>query len=124
MLAKLAGGGSRPARSAVMAAAATLACALAQKPDLGIGAAMVASPRTYTPGTWTDSNRSARTGTQPVSSVTPARSAISPAFCGGMTFSTSALWRVPKAVRAVRVLASTSTTSPSSLWPTHSIISP
>ena len=44
MLAYDAGGSGRPASSAAMAAAAILACTLAAKADLGMGAAMVASP--------------------------------------------------------------------------------
>ena len=76
------------------------------------------------PATWRDSKLSAFTGTQPLASVTPARSAMKPAFCGGITLSTSAWWRVPKAVSTSSFSASTRITCPSSDCLTHSIMSP
>ena len=49
----------------------------------------------------------ALTGTQPDSFVTPARSAMKPAFCGGTMFSTSALWTWPNSVVTSSASAST-----------------
>ena len=76
------------------------------------------------PATWVVSKLPGFTGTQPLASTTPARSAIRPAFWGGITLSTSALWACPKAVCAASAAASTRSTRPSSARPTHSIMSP
>src|SRR5260221_3203329 len=87
-------GGVRPARSFGTAAAQTLAWALAENADFGIAPAIEASPTTWILGCNLDSNVTASIGHQPVRSATPTISAMRPAFCGGMTFATSALWRL------------------------------
>src|SRR5260370_23952346 len=85
--------GVPPARSFATAAAQTLAWALAENADFGIAPAIEASPTTWILGCNLDSNVTASIGHQPVRSATPTISAMRPAFCGGMTFATSALWR-------------------------------
>ena len=47
-----------------------------------------------------------------------------PARCGGITFSTEALWMVPKSVSTSPRFTSTRCTWPSSDCPTHSIMFP
>ena len=54
-----------------------------------------------------------------VRSVTPASLAIRPAFCGGMTLATAALWR-PKSVMSVFDSSSTAVTLPPAESGTHS----
>jgi len=54
------------------------------------------------PGCRVDSKATGSTGHQPVRSATPARAAMAPAFCGGITLATAALWRA-KSVTKVRV---------------------
>ena len=92
--------GGWPASSLTMAAAHTLACALAENADFGMPPAMVASPSTWMLGTRLDSNVTGSIGHQPVASATPATSAMRPAFCGGMTLATAALC-LPKSVTSV-----------------------
>src|SRR5262245_13288973 len=102
-----------------MASAQTLPCELATKPDFGIGAAMVASPTTWMPGTWVASPGAGLIGHRPVGLVTPARSAIRPACCGGMTLATLATC-LPKSVVSVLVSGSTELTLPPADKDTHS----
>src|SRR5260370_35361941 len=85
--------GVTPARSFATAAAQTLAWPLAENADFGIAPAIEASPTTWILGCNLDSNVTASIGHQPVRSATPTISAMRPAFCGGMTFVTSALCR-------------------------------
>ena len=75
-----------------MAAAQTLAWALAAKADFGMPPMIAASPSTWMPGRSVDSKVTGSTGHQPVRSATPACAAMAPAFCGGMTLATAALW--------------------------------
>src|SRR5258707_14219059 len=90
--------GVPPARSFATAAAQTLAWALAENADFGIAPAIEASPTTWILGCNLDSNVTASIGHQPVRSATPTISAMRPAFCGGMTIATAALWRAERAV--------------------------
>ena len=60
-------------------------------------------------------------GHQPVRSATPASSAMRPAFCGGITLATLALW-LPKSVTRVLVAGSTEVTLPPCESDTHSIM--
>ena len=53
-------------------------------------------------------------------SATPAWAAMAPAFCGGITLATAALWRA-KSVTKVSVAGSTDVTLPPWLSDTHSI---
>src|SRR5260221_5148600 len=112
-------GGVRPARSFGTAAAQTLAWALAENADFGIAPAIEASPTTWILGCNLDSNVTASIGHQPVRSATPTISAMRPAFCGGMTFATSALWR-SKSVISVIAPTSTEVTLPPFDNDTHS----
>ncbi len=90
MLARMVGSGSRSDNNRATWMAQIFPCRFAEKADFGIGAAMVASPITCTPGCKGDSNDVASIGHQPVWSVTPACSAMAAAFCGGITLATSA----------------------------------
>src|ERR1700746_114265 len=101
------------------AAAQTLACALAENADFGIAPAIEASPTTWTLGCSLDSNVAGSIGHQPLRSATPAISAMRAAFCGGMTFATSALWR-PKSVTRVISATATEVTLPPFDSDTHS----
>ena len=94
-----------------MASAHTLACALAEKADLGMAPAMAASPRTWMPGTKLDSKVTGSTGHHWLRSATPASAAMAPARCGGITLTTAPVW-LPKSVVTVRDAASTSVTLP------------
>src|SRR5262245_35851846 len=96
-----------------MAVAQTLAWALAEKADFGMPPMMAASPSTWMPGCRVDSNANGSTGHQPVRSATPAWAAMAPAFCGGMTLATAALY-LAKSVASVSVAGSTEVTRP--LW--------
>src|SRR5258708_30670698 len=84
--------GARPASRATMAAAQTLAWALAANAAFAIAPMMAASPSTWMPGCIVDSNVTGSTGHQPVRSATPAWVAMAAAFCGGGTMATDALW--------------------------------
>src|SRR5258706_4306971 len=86
------GCGVRPFSSSTIAAAAIFAWLFAMLPDFGIaGAESVASPRTWIPLTAFDSIVRQSTSHQRfVPATRPALRAISPAPCGGTTFSTSA----------------------------------
>src|SRR5438105_7669813 len=101
------------------AAAQTLAWELAAKADFGMAPAMVASPMTWMLRCWRDSKVTGSMGHQPVRSVTPATSAMRPAFCGGMTLATAALWRA-KSVTSVFEADSTAVTLPPEDSDTHS----
>src|SRR5262249_41642897 len=92
--------GLAPASSLATAAAQTLAWAFAANADFGIAPAIDASPMTWTFGCSFDSNVAGSIGHQPVRSAAPAVSTIPPAFWGGMTLATSALWR-PKSGTSV-----------------------
>ena len=104
-----------------MAAAQTLAWALAAKADFGMPPMMAASPSTWMPGCRVDSKATGSTGHQPVRSATPAWAAMAPAFCGGITLATAALWRA-KSVTKVSVAGSTDVTLPPWLSDTHSMM--
>ena len=79
-------------------------------PDLGIPVAIwIASPRTWTFFTLTDSNvRKSTSHQRSLAVTTPAARAIAPARCGGTTFSTSAFTLSCTSNFAVRVATSTS----------------
>src|SRR5271155_5871523 len=113
--------GFSPRASFATATAQTLAWALAAKADFGIAPAMQASPTTWMPGTMRDSNVTGSVGHQPERSVAPAISAMRPAFCGGMTLATSALY-LSKSVARVMVAGSTEATLPPMESDTHSIL--
>src|SRR5258706_1508661 len=114
--------GVPPARSFATAAAQTLAWALAENADFGIAPAIEASPTTWILGCNLDSNVTASIGHQPVRSATPTISAMRPAFCGGMTFATSALWRSENVINGIATTSAEGTLppvgeyNPSSLW--------
>src|SRR5271163_3289088 len=93
--------GVSPRASFATATAQTLAWALAAKADFGIAPAMQASPTTWMLGTMRDSNVTGSVGHQPERSVVPAISAMRPAFCGGMTLATSALYLSKSAAAAM-----------------------
>lgn len=109
--------------SLLITMAATLAWLLAEKADFGMSPARVASPRTKTSGFMVLRMLSASIGHQPLSSVRPAACAISPAFCGGTTFATSASCTVPSLLVRVIACGSTATTSPPKSGGSHSIMS-
>src|SRR5439155_11346576 len=111
--------GVLPATSLATAAAQTLAWALAEKADFGIAPAIEASPMTWMLGCNLDSKVAGSIGHQPVRSATAAISAIWPAFCGGMTFATSALC-LSKSVTSVIAPTSTEVTLPPFDNETHS----
>src|SRR6266849_4102774 len=111
--------GLPPPISLATAAAQTLAWAFAANADFGIAPAIAASPMTWTLGCSFDSNVTGSIGHQPVRSAAPAVSTNRPAFCGGMTLATSALWR-PKSVTSVISPTSTDVTLPPFDSDTHS----
>src|SRR5207249_683117 len=82
------------------AASQVLAWEFAAKADFGIAPAIAASPMTWMPACSFDSNVTGSIGHHPLRSVTPATSAMRPAFCGGMTLATFA-WCRPKSVTSV-----------------------
>ena len=98
--------GLSPASSAAIAAAQICPCECAAEAERGMAPAMAASPMTWMFGCSLDSNVTGSTGHQPVRSATPASSATRPAFCGGMTLATAALY-LSKSVTSVLVAAST-----------------
>src|ERR1700730_5278225 len=106
--------------SRTIAAAQTLACALAANPAFGIAPAMQASPMTWILGCRVDSKLNDSTGHQPVRSATPAISAMRPAFCGGTILATAA-WYLAKSVSTVMDAASTCVTLPRDDSDTHSM---
>src|SRR5829696_1684010 len=81
--------GVPPLSRAAIAAAQTLAWALAVNADFGIAPAIDASPMTWMLGCSFDSKLTGSIGHQPVRSAAPAASAMRPARCGGMTFATA-----------------------------------
>src|SRR5262249_60750857 len=83
--------GVPPPTSVATAAAHTLAWEFAANADFGIAPAIAASPMTWMPGWSFDSNVTGSIGHQPLRSVTPAASAMRPAFCGGVAFAHVAL---------------------------------
>ena len=103
-----------------MAAAQTLAWALAAKADFGIAPMIAASPMTCTPGRKVDSNAHGSTGHHKLRSATPATVAIRPARCGGITLATAALCST-NSVFSVMVAGSTEMTLPPFDSGTHSI---
>src|SRR5580700_4341026 len=109
-----------PDNSAATAAAQTFAWALAAKADLGMAPAVAASPITWMLGCRVEAKLTGSIGHQPVWSATPARAAIVPAFCVGMTFATSALWTAKSVVRVI-ALGSTDVTLPPADKATHSM---
>ncbi len=82
---------------------------------------IAASPSTWMLGRSVDSKATGSTGHQPVRSATPACAAMAPAFCGGITLATAALWLANSVVR-VSVAGSTDVTLPPWLSGTHSIM--
>src|SRR5262245_21943317 len=98
-----------PVMMATIAEAAILAWLFAMLADLGIAEAeSVESPRTCTPGTATDSAVCQFTAHQRLLAVTSfACCAMSPARCGGTTFSTSPL-KESNSVLTVMLFTSTS----------------
>src|SRR5713101_4167046 len=111
--------GVPPASTVATAAAQALAWAFAAKADFGIAPAIAASPITWIFGCKVEAKLTGSIGHQPVASVTPAAAAMPPAFCGGMTFATSALW-VAKSVVRVIAPGSTDVTLPPADSDTHS----
>src|SRR3954447_1734307 len=111
--------GVAPLSRAAIAAAQTLAWALAVNADFGIAPAIEASPMTWMFGCSLDSNVAGSIGHHPVQSAARAISAIRPAFWGGMTLATSALWRA-KSVTSVMAPGSTEVTLPPLESDTHS----
>ena len=99
--------------------AATLAWLFAEKPDFGMSPGMLASPTTQTPSAFCEAMLAGTIGHQPLSLVSPAMCAISPARCAGMTLATAASWVSPPAVR-VMALASTAVTLPPNSSGIHS----
>src|SRR5258707_559807 len=94
-----------------IAAAQTLACALAANPAFGIAPAIQASPMTWMLGCKVDSKLNGSTGHHPVRSATPARSAMCPAFCGGTILATAGV-NLLKSVMTVMEAGSTLVTLP------------
>ena len=103
-----------------MAAAQSAPCECAAEAERGIAPAIAASPITWMFFCSFDSNVTGSTGHQPVRSATWARSAAWPAFCGGMTLATDALY-LSKSVTSVLLAASIDDSEPPLDSPTHSI---
>src|SRR6056297_4316836 len=94
VLVNFAGNTRDPVSAPRTAMAQTLAWLLAAKPDFGMSPCEAASPRTCTSGSVVDERSAAFTGAQRPS-VTPAISAMRPAFCAGITLQTSTLSTIP-----------------------------
>src|SRR5215212_10677949 len=114
MLFSAGAGTGLPARLARIAAAATLPCALADEPDLGIAPAIEASPMTWTFSALVEAKVMGSTGHHPLSAERPADRAMAPARCGGMRLTTSPFW-LPKPHFTVIAAGSTLSTLPPSL---------
>src|SRR5215471_14843987 len=111
--------GVSPASIVATAAAQALPWALAAKADFAMAPLIAASPITWMFRCNDDSKVTGSIGHQPVRSATPAACAIAPAFCGGTTLATAAVWRA-KSVTSVLVAGSTLITLPSFDRGTHS----
>src|SRR5258708_24396347 len=111
-----------PAISVATALAHALACALAENADFGMPPAIQASPMTWILRTNLDSNVTGSIAHHPLLSAAPAIVAIWPAFCGGITFATCAVY-LSKYVISVLVDGSTEVTLTPCESETHSAMS-